>query len=149
MRSELRERREKTWDLLVVKGLDYGDVVERLATQYDVTASAIESDIHRMDDWLPKLDAGSTSSGLSRLRELRQNRQRYQQLAVEARREGDIDQELRVRRRIDQAIDLDVSLAQSLGLTVREPEEVTVAVDEDVDELRREIRSAIEYQEAS
>lgn len=124
MRPDLRERREETWDLLVVKGLKYGDVVERLATKYDVTEGAIEYDISEMDTWLPKIDVSSMESGVSRLRELRQNRQRLQQMAMEARQDGDRDAELSIRRRLDKAIELDVKLSQSLGVTEKEPDEV-------------------------
>jgi hypothetical protein len=124
MDAELVSRREETWQRLVVHGQSYRNVVQAIAKKYDATESAIETDISRMDDWLPKLDASSLESGVSRLREQRQNRQNLQQLARKAREEGNLEMELKVRRQIDRAIETDVELSQSLGLTDEEPEEV-------------------------
>lgn len=131
MKEELRERREETWNLLVVNGMDYSKVVERLSEKYGVAESTISTDINRMDDWLPKLDRVSQKSGHSRLKELRQNRQRLQQMALEARQDGDLEKELQIRRQIDKAIERDVSLAQSLGLTIEEPEKHEHSAGED------------------
>lgn len=124
MRKDLRKRREETWDLFAIKGLDYGDVVERLAEKYDVAEGTIESDIHRMDNWLPKLDETSQRSGVSRMRELQKNRQRLQQMALEARRDGDLSQELEIRRQIDRSAERHINLSQSLGLTDEVPDEI-------------------------
>lgn len=126
MDDELRQRRQETWDLLVVKGIDYGKVVSRIASKYDISESGVESDISRMDNWLPELDPHNLESGLSRIRELRQNRQRLQQMALEAQNEGNLDKELRIRRQIEESVETDVELAQSLGLTEKEAEEVEV-----------------------
>lgn len=126
MDPEIRERRLDTWDMLVVKGLDFSKVVSRLAEQYDTTENAIKTDISRMDNWLPKLDIASQKSGVSRLRELRQNRQRLQMMAMEAHQQGDLEKELKIRRRIDKAVETDVKLSQSLGLAEKEPEQVEV-----------------------
>lgn len=122
MQTELRERRILTWEKLVVKGHSYSDVVSTIATQYDVSESAIESDINRMSNWLPKLQPEISDMGISRLRELRRNRQRYQQMADAAAKQGNPDLELKVRREIDASIKNDVSVSQSLGLTHEEPE---------------------------
>ena len=132
MNEEIRERREETWERLVIQGVAYGTVVSELADKYDTTESAIKADISRMDDWLPELDEASLSSGVSRLRELRDNRQRKQQMAHEAREVDNLKLELEIRREIDQAIETDVTLAQSLGETERE--------DETLDDLLRRFR---------
>lgn len=124
MRDDLRQRREDTWEMLVVQGFSYTRVVNRLAEKYNVSEGAIKSDIHRIDDWLPDLNEVSQKSGVSRLRELRQNRQRLQQMALEAREAGNTDEELAIRRQIDKAVQTDVELSQSLGLTDREPDQV-------------------------
>lgn len=125
MSDDLRKRREQTWQMLVVEDRDYGEVCETLAAEYDVTRSAIEKDIERMDNWLPKLDKGSVKSGASRIRELRHNRKRRRELLQEVRNDPDASrqEELALLRQIDQAIQMDVQISQSLGLTEREPQE--------------------------
>jgi predicted nucleic acid-binding Zn-ribbon protein len=117
MDDSLRSRREDTWDLLVVKGLDYRKVVRRVSNKYGSPESTIESDISNMDSWLPDLDHTNFSSGVSRLRELRENRQRRQQMVLEARSEGDTERERALLQEIDWAIEKDVRLSQSLGET--------------------------------
>lgn len=129
MDEELRERREKTWNMLVVRGFDYSKVVSRLADEYDMSEGGIKSDIHRMDDWLPKLDDISYQSGVSRLRELRENRQRLQQMALQARKDDDLEQELKIRRQIDKAVQTDIQLSQSLGHADREEDGVDNLAD--------------------
>lgn len=124
MRRDLQDRREKTFDLLVNKGVPYGKVVERIATQYDISESGVESDINRMDDWLPKLvdeTDHSRKDGKVRLKELKSNRERLQQMAMEARRDDNLDRELAIRRKIEDSIELEVALRQSLGHMEREP----------------------------
>ena len=117
MDEDLRERRSETWELLVVRGFDYGDVVSRIATKHGVSETAVQTDISRMEDWLPKLDHTNFSSGVSRLRELRSNRQRRQQMVLEARRDDNRELERELLKEIDWAIDMDVRLSQSLGET--------------------------------
>lgn len=125
MSDTLRKRREQTWQMLVIEDKRYTDVVASLAREYDVTEHAIEKDIQRMDDWLPKLNAGSTKSGVSRLKELRHNRKRRRELLEEIRSDPEADraEELRILNQIDKAIAMDVDISQSLGLTDREPQE--------------------------
>lgn len=125
MSDDLRKRREQTWQMLVVQDRDYGEVCETLAAEYDVTRHAIEKDIERMDTWLPKLDKGSVKSGASRIRELRHNRKRRRELLEEVRNDPDASrqEELAILRQIDQAVQMDVQISQSLGLTEREPQE--------------------------
>lgn len=122
MDPELRERREDTWKALVVQGRRYSDVVSYISNKYDTPESTIESDISRIDEWLPDLDAANHKSGVSRMRELRENRQNTHQVAQKARKEGELDTELKARRQIDRGIKIDVELSQSLGLTEQEPD---------------------------
>lgn len=129
MRPDLRERRKETWNRLIVQGFPYRQVCDHLGEKYDVTPNAIEKDISRMDDWIGDLIAVDDVSGYSRLMEIRQNRQRLQRMADEARRETDRDEELRIRRMIDKAVQLDVMISQSLGITDRAPSEVNVSGD--------------------
>lgn len=127
MRDDLIKRRDRTWDLLIVKGLDYGKVVEQVSNDFDVKPNTIEKDISRMDDWLPELNELSPKSGYSRLMEIRQNRQRLQQMAIEARGEDDPHLELKIRRQIDSAIEKDVTLSQSLGISPMEPQKQEIS----------------------
>lgn len=77
--EDLRQRREQMWEMLIGQDVGYAHVMTMLTDEYDVTESAIRSDIHRMENWLLKLNAVSDKSGVSRLRKLRQNRQRRRQ----------------------------------------------------------------------
>lgn len=135
MDPELQSRRKETWKLLIVQGVPYRNVCERLSDKYDVTASAIEKDISRMDNWIGDLIHVDDTSGHSRLMEIRENRQRLQRMAVEARQDGDREEELRIRRMIDKSAKLDVTISQSLGITARSPNEVSIdgAVNHDHD----------------
>lgn len=126
MSAELRERREETWERLIVQGEGYTTVVAEVSERYDVSRAAIEKDIQRMDNWLPKLDQLALDSGLSRIRELRQNRQRLQRMAAEAADGDDERLEMKLRRLLNKSIELDIDLSQSLGMTEKEPEEVEV-----------------------
>jgi transposase len=124
MRRDLQDRREETFDLLVNKGVPYRKVVEQIASKYDISESGVESDINRMDDWLPKLvdeTDHSRKDGKARLKELKSNRERLQQMAMEARRDNKLDRELAIRRKIEDSIELEVALRQSLGHMEREP----------------------------
>lgn len=139
MDNELRERRGRTFDLLVVSGYPYSEVVKKIATEYDLTEGGVKADISRMDTWLPKLvdeDPSIRTDGLVRLKELRKNRQRLERMAREAATKGDLETELRIRERIDDNIDLDFALSQSLGLTNRRPADIemqkTYRVESDV-----------------
>lgn len=122
MRKELRKRRRETWEMLVVKGYDYRQVVNTLADRYNVAPGTIESDIHRLPDWIGKLALFDDDKGQSRMMELWHNRQRLHQMATEARQEDDTALELKIRRRIDKAIETDIELSQSLGMTYEEPD---------------------------
>lgn len=131
MDRDLLARREETFDLLVVKGLPYQKVVDRIADRYDITRSGVKSDIGRIDGWLPEvLDKSDKTrrDALVRLKELRDNRQRLQQMALEARNDDDLDTELEIRTKIEDSIELDIALSQSLGMTQREPTPVENAM---------------------
>jgi len=126
MQEGLRKRRDETFEMLVVKGYDYRRVVDTLAERYEVTPSTIRTDINRMGDWLPRLAWYDDDDGTARLRELRKNRQRMHQMATEARQDGDVELELKIRRNIGTAVETEVELAQSLGQMNEEPEELEV-----------------------
>jgi hypothetical protein len=122
MQEHLRKRRDETFEMLVVKGYDYARVVTTLADRYDVAESTIKSDINRMSDWLPHLSHYDDDNGQGKLRELQKNRQRLHQLATEARQDDERLEELKIRRRIDKSVSLEVDLAQSLGEMHEEPD---------------------------
>jgi len=131
MDRDLLTRREETVDLLVVQGLPYQRVVERIADRHDITQSGVKTDIGRIEDWLPKVIDESDQTrkdALVRLKELRTNRQRLQRMALEAQRDDDLETELKIRDKIDDSIELDIALSQSLGLTEREPTAVENAM---------------------
>jgi len=145
MREDLRERREETWRRLVVNGQSYGTVVDTIASEYDISKSGVESDIGRMNDWIGDLDEHDTSSGISRIRELRRARQRLQQMALEARKDThprDPDEELDIQKQIVWMLKQDVELAQSVGMTPKEPDQhevkhavANVPSDDQLDDL--------------
>jgi hypothetical protein len=133
MKPELVDRRERTFKLLIVEGRKYTDVVETIAREYDITESGVQTDIDRMDSWLPKIVEESDvtrEDGLVRLKELRQNRQRLQQMALEARKNNDLMDELQIRRKVEDNIELDIALSQSLGHTSREPTPMENAMED-------------------
>ena len=114
--------------MVLVKGLPTMQVARRLADQYDVKPNTIVKDIGRMDDWLPELQEQRplSQSTASRLREQRKNRQRMHQMADEARRDDDLGlaEERRIRSKIDEMLETDIRLSQSVGETPRAPDEV-------------------------
>lgn len=135
MREELQKRRSETFEMLVVKGYDYQRVVTTLADRYDIAPSTIKTDINRMDDWLPRLAWYDDDDGAGRLRELQQNRQRMHQMATEARNDGDVNLELKIRRQIDSAVETEVELAQSLGAMNETSDEIKHTGEKPVVEL--------------
>lgn len=122
MNDELRERRKRTWLLYIVRGVSFTATMERLADEFDCAEGTIKADISRMDDWLPKLDPEDLSDGISEVREARENRQRLQQMALQARQDNDPERELKIRRQIDQSIEKFVTAKQSLGMLPEEPD---------------------------
>lgn len=140
MKPQLVERRERTFELLIVEGRRYGDVVAMIADEYDISESGVRSDISRMDDWLPELveDDHARKDGLARLKELRMNRQEMRRLYGELKEEIKHDPEadprvlIDILERIDDSLDLDFALSQSVGHTDTEPAQVEVEHSFDV-----------------
>lgn len=125
MRDDLRERRERTWELLVVMGIEYSKAVSRVASEYDCAEGTVKSDISRMENWVGELDV-NYYTGVSRLRELRQNRQRKWQMAMQAQQDEDLGLERKIRKDIDDNIVKDIRMSQRLGLTNEEPTEIDI-----------------------
>lgn len=150
MDPELIERRERTFELLIVRGVKYGDVVDTIASEYDISEAGVRMDIGRMEAWLPKLVESdhARKDGLVRLKELRHNRREmrrlYDELKDRIRGDSDADPQvlLNVLEKIDDNIDLDIALSQSLGMTEREPQQLEVdheiRVNSDVVEVTSE-----------
>ena len=134
MNQELVERRERTFELLIVEGRKYSDVVATIARENDITESGVKTDINRMDDWLPKIveEDHAQKDGLVRLKELRKNRQEmrrlYEELKNEVKRDPERDPRvlINILEKIDDNIDLDIALSQSLGHAEREPGQLEV-----------------------
>jgi len=135
MRDELRERRERTWELLVVMGVSYSQTVSRIADNFDCAEGTVKSDISRMEDWVGDLDV-SYYSGVSRLRELRQARQRLRQYEMQAQQDEDHSEAARINHKIKQNLETDLRISQRLGLTNEEPHEIDVGgLDPEDEEL--------------
>jgi len=134
MKPELVDRRERTFELLIVEGRQYTDVVETIAREYDVTESGVRTDINRMDSWLPKIveEDHARADGLVRLKELRTNRQEMRKLYGDMKQRIERDPEadprvlIDILERIDDNLDLDIALSQSLGHAEREPGQLEV-----------------------
>lgn len=125
MKQDLRERRERTWELLVVMGVSYSQTVSRIAENFDCAESTIKTDISRMETWVGDLDV-SYYSGVSRLRELRQARQRLRQYEMQAQQEEDPDLASRINKKITDNLKADIRMSQKLGLTNEEPTQIDV-----------------------
>ena len=135
MNQDLRERRERTWELLVVMGVQYSQVVSRVAEQFDCAESTVKTDISRMETWVDKLDV-SYYSGVSRLRELRQARQRLRQYEMQAQQDEDADLASRINDKIAKNLKADLRISQKLGLTNEEATQVEVSgLDPEDEEL--------------
>jgi len=135
MKEELRERRERTWELLVVMGVSYSQTVSRISDQYDCAESTVKTDISRMESWVGDLDV-SYYSGVSRLRELRQARQRLRQYEMQAQQDEDQDLASRINDKIAKNLKADLRISQKLGLTNETPTQVEVSgLDPEDEEL--------------
>lgn len=130
--------------MLIVKGYDYRRVVDTLADRYGVAPATIETDIHRMDDWLPRLTFYDDDDGLSRILELQVNRQRLQKMATEARKEGKPRLELKIRNRIERSVELEIEVSQSLGRLVKAPEKIEADIRERAERSESESYAVIE-----
>ena len=127
MDEHIRERREETWRLLHEMGVDYSDVVRRIADQFDEKETTIRTDISRMDNWLPKLDDGDLYNGLSRARELRSARYRQRQYEMMAQRDEEYEVASRIADRIAKNLVMEREFVQALGLISEEPVDTEVA----------------------
>lgn len=126
MRPDLRERRRETYRLLYRLGVNYGDAVSRLAEEYDVSESAIRKDIERMSGWITELDVPLTD-GLLRVRQVHEQAQELETLALQAKQDGDLTEARRAREAIVKAIETENRMAQRLGFTNEEPVQVELA----------------------
>lgn len=135
MKESLRERRERTWELLVVMGVSYSQTVTRIADNFDCAESTVKTDISRMETWVGDLDI-SYYTGVSRLRELRQARQRLRQYEMQAQQEEDPDLASRINDRLARNIKADIRISQKLGLANEEPTQLDVSgLDPEDEEL--------------
>lgn len=125
MRPDLRERRKETYRLLYRLGVPYSDAVARLAEQYDVTEAAIRKDIERMSGWITDLDV-PLADGLLRVRQVREQAQELEQIALQAQQDEDLTEARRAREAIVKAVETEDQMARRLGLTEEAPHQVEV-----------------------
>lgn len=131
MRDSLRERREETFELLIVMGVGFNETVARIADQFDCAEGTVKSDINRMSEWLPKLDPDGAGSSYTRLREVRQARQRQRRYEMMAQRDDDYQAASRIADRLIKNIRLEVELSERFGLVDDEPADLELAQDLD------------------
>lgn len=127
MRSETRDRRKKTWELLRIEGLSEEEAVTTVAEEHDVSESTVSEDIRNMEEWLPEISRSAREAELSLLYELEENRQRLHEMADEARDNDDLSVELKIRRSIVNTIKLGGQLNEEID---RNPDEPTGIADE-------------------
>jgi len=127
MRSETRDRRKKTWELLQIEGLSEEEAVTTVAEEHDVSESTVSEDIRNMEEWLPEISRSAREAELSLLYELEENRQRLHEMADEARDNDDLSMELKIRRSIVNTIKLGGQLNEEID---RNPDEPTDLADE-------------------
>jgi len=124
--KRLKERRQETYNLLYRHGVDYSEAVQRLSDSYGVSKSAIRKDISRMGSWITeiKVDLGD---GLLRISKVRDQHQDLEQVALEARRDGDLETVIRAQKAIIKALEVEDRMAARLGLT---PDDVETAEEQ-------------------
>jgi hypothetical protein len=142
MREDLRERRQQTYHMLYRLGVSYGNTVSRIAEEYDVAESTVKSDIANMSNWVRELDV-SLHDGLLRVRKVRDQHQELEQLALEARQNGDLAEARRAREAIVKALETENRMAQRLGLTNEEPQRHEVEIGETLSEEDQEMLNDI------
>jgi hypothetical protein len=125
MRPDLRERRRETYRLLYRLGVPYSDAVSRLAEQYGVTESAIENDIAKMNGWITEIDI-PLADGILRVRQVREQAQELEQIALQAQQNEDLAEARRAREAIVKAVETEDQMARRLGLTEEAPHQVEV-----------------------
>ena len=131
MRSEIRDRRKRTWELLQMEGVSEEEAVTTVAEEHDVNEPTVSEDIHNMEEWLPKISRSSREAELSLLYELEENRQRLYEMADEARDQEDLRMELKIRRSIVNTIKLGGQLDDDIN---RDPKEPAYLSDEMLDD---------------
>lgn len=116
MNDELRDRRQETYQMLVAHGISQTEVVKRLSDRYNVSKSAIRKDIKNMNSWLEDLSV-DFGAGIVRLTRLRDQQQQLEQVALQARNDGEAQTEIRARQEIRKAIMAEDRMATRLGLS--------------------------------
>lgn len=123
--DRLLERREETYNLLYRHGVDYSEAVQRLSDSYGVSKSAIRKDVSRMPSWISDINA-NLGDGLLRVAKVRDQHQDLEEVALEARRDGDLETVIRARKAIVQSLRVEDRMAARLGLT---PDDAETAED--------------------
>lgn len=126
--ERLKERRVETYNLLYRHGVDYSEAVQRLSDSYGVSKSAIRKDISRMGSWITEINV-DLADGLLRVAKVRDQHQDLEQVALEARRDGDLETVIRARKAIVQALQAEDRMAARLGLTPDDAETAEGALD--------------------
>jgi len=114
--KRLKERRQETYNLLYRHGVDYTEAVQRLSDSYGVSKSAIRKDVSRMGSWVTDINV-DLGDGLLRLSKVRDQHQDLEQVALEARRDGDLETVIRAQKAIIKALEVEDRMAARLGLT--------------------------------
>lgn len=104
--------------------------MSRLSDEYDVSEAAIRKDIQRLPRWISDVSVG-LQDGLLRVRQVRDQVQELEQLALEAHQEGDLSEARRCREAIVKSVRVENKLAQRLGITNEEPIQIELAGDLD------------------
>lgn len=124
--KRLNERRQETYNLLYRYGVDYTEGVQRLSDSYGVSKSAIRKDISRMGSWITEINV-DLGDGLLRVSKVRDQHQDLEQVALEARRDGDLETVIRAQRAILKALEVEDRMAARLGLT---PDDAEIAEEQ-------------------
>lgn len=122
-----RTRRQALWERHLLMGEPRETVITELTAEYDVDEATVEDDLETITEWLPKLDPLRDAGGISALAELRANRQQLHQLAQQAREEGDITEERKIREEINDSLNLERRLRESSTDVVRTDSEIDLA----------------------
>ena len=110
MDPEERTRRGRLWRRHVVRGEPLDELLPELSEEFGVEENVLEEDIETIDEWLPQLDILRGRAGVALLGELRLNRQALNRLAVQARDDGDLTEERKIRQEINRSINIERSL---------------------------------------
>ena len=131
MRSDTRDRRKRTWELLQMEGVSEEEAVTTVADEHGVNESTVGEDIRNMEEWLPKISRSAREAELSLLYELEENRQRLYEMADEARDQEDLRMELKIRRSIVNTIKLGGQLDDDINRDPKEPAYLSDAMLDD------------------